>query len=931
MTESEQWWRVEQLYHSALERPPSDRKAFLADACERDVNLRERVEFLLAQSGTTSDLIDRQAWQAATELRYGQPILEPGIRFGPYEIVALLGHGGMGSVYRAIDTRLDRAVAIKFSAEQFSERFEREARAISALNHPNICTLHDVGANFLVMELVDGETLAKRVERTGPLPVKEALDISLQVADALDVAHSKGVVHCDLKPSNIIVTPEGRAKVLDFGLARAIREDEAEGNDRPGTAHAAQRSVADQILGTPAYMSPEQARGDCIDARTDLWSFGCLLYELLSGKRAFRGETNSEIITAISERDPDWQALPRGMPRSVRGLLQKCLEKDRACRPHDIRVARIPIENAARPSPRLPALALAAASIALLLVVVLAAWILHGRDTKPDQTFHPIPLTTYLGSQDWPSFSPDGNQVAFSWDGEEQGNSDIYVKSIGPDSPLRLTRSLVNNTNPAWSPDGRWIAFLRGTRPGRSTMVLVPPTGGSERVVAEVASPGPSVQSLTWSPDSKWMVVFDQPAGQAGGLWLLSIDGRQPRRLTSVAGGSAPLDRAPAFASDGSSLAFVRRVANNSEDLYLLPLGADLWPAAEPQQITRAKQAVSGLAWAEDRRGLIYSTGPPGNENLWRTSIFGVPYARRLTEQADILNLAISPRSHRLVFAQSRREMDIYRADLSGEDSEVRSIPLIASSRLDRYPQYSPDGRRIAFVSLRSGDWQLWTCDSDGTNTIQITSFDRGEVAFPAWSPDGQKIGFISTAEGSSQAYVVNAAGGKPQKRADLGSDASGWIWSRDGRWIVFFCSGSGEGSQLCRVPAEGGHAEQLTHLGATGWTVGESLETALLYFIRPGGIWTVSIDGSNERQLFRFDVDPGWIDVGRSGIYFVSKSTHTKDGDLMFYRFPNGPLAKVAGIQTRYGFSLSPDRRYVTYTKMTSTGSDLMLIDKFY
>src|SRR5579872_5016109 len=931
MMDSERWQRVEQLFHSALERAPNDRKAFLANACDRDADLQQHVEILLAQSGPTEALLDKRAWRAATDLTYNRAILETGVRLGPYEIAGLLGHGGMGTVYRATDTRLDRAVAIKVSAEQFSTRFEREARAVSALNHPNICTLHDVGPNFLVMELVEGETLAERIERRGPLPVKEALEISLQIANALELAHSKGIVHCDLKPSNIKVTPEGRVKVLDFGLARAIRDAHTEGNDSTESEGTTQVSVAGQVWGTPAYMSPERAHGDPIDARVDIWSFGCVLYELLSGRRVFQGETNCEIITAISECDPDWQALPRGIPRRVRGLLQKCLEKDRACRPRDIRVVLIPIENAARPSPRLPAFALAAASAALLLMVALGAWFLRGRDTRSDQALHPIPLTTYLGTQDWPSFSPDGNRVAFSWDGEEQGNFDVYVKSIGSGPPLRVTRSLLNNTNPAWSPDGRWIAFLRATLPGRSTVVLVPPTGGSERVVREVASPGPSVQSLTWSPDGKSLVVFDQPAGQAGGLWLLSLDGRELQRLTSVVGGSAPLDRAPAFASDGSSLAFVRRVANNSEDLYLLPLGVGLRPTAKPRQITRANQAISGLAWAADRRGLIFSSGPPGNENLWRTSISGAPSTRRLSEQADILSLAISPHSHRLAFAQSRREMDIYRADLSGKAGEVRSLPLIASSRLDRYPQYSPDGKKIAFVSLRSGDWQLWTCDRDGTNAIQITSFERGEVAFPTWSPDGQQIGFTSNAEGSYQAYVINASGGKPRKRGDLGTDVSGWKWSRDGRWIIFLCSGLGEASQLCRVPAEGGHAEQLTRLGATGWIVGESPETRLLYFIRQGGVWSVSIEGSNERQLFKFDVDPGWLEIGRLGIYFVSKSSHTKDGDLMFYPFPNGPVAKVAGIQARYGFSLSPGGRYVIYTKMTSTGSDLMLMDKFY
>jgi Tol biopolymer transport system component len=577
-------------------------------------------------------------------------------------------------------------------------------------------------------------------------------------------------------------------------------------------------------------------------------------------------------------------------------------------------------------------LARTAAFAASVVAVGLAVWFLRGKDSKPDQNLQPIPFTTYLGSQDWPSFSPDGSEIAFSWTGEKQDNFDVYIKPVGPGLPLRLTRDLVNNTNPMWSPDGRWIAFLRRTLPGRSTVVLIPPGGGPERMIAEVASPGPSVQSLTWSPDSKWVVVFDHPTGQAGGLWLLSIDRREIRRLTSVVEGSSPLDRAPAFAPDGRSLAFVRRVAYNAEDLYLLPLGADLRPAGEPRRITRGNQSTPSLAWAADQRSLIFSSGPAGGQSLWRASIFGIANPRRLTEQGDIINIAISPRSHRLIFAQSRREMDIYRAELSGKAGETRvSVPLITSSRWDRYPRYSPDGKKIAFVSLRSGNWQLWMCDRDSTNAIQITSFDRGEVAFPTWSPSGQEIGFISNAEGRNQAYVVNTSGGKLRKREYLGTDVTGWMWSRDGRWIVFLCSDSGKSAQVCRVPAEGGQIEQLTHLGATGWVIVESREKPLLYFIRHGGVWSVPLEGGQEQQLLKSDVDPGWLEATQSGIYFVSNSTYTKDGDLMCYRFPDGPVAKVAGIQTRYGFSVSPDGRDLIYTKMTSTGSDLMLVDRFY
>jgi len=213
-----------------------------------------------------------------------------------YEIVGLLGHGGMGIVYRAIDTRLDRAVAIKISAEQFSARFEREARAVSPLNHPNVCMLHDVGPNSLVMELIDGETLADRIERTGPLSVKAGLNTSAsRFAEALKAAHSKGVIHCDLKPSNIKITQKGRVKVLDFGLAGAIRSEQPEGSDRSWMPDQARASVAGPVLDTPAYMSPEQARGENIDARTDVWSFGCLLYEIFTGRHAFQGEASSEM------------------------------------------------------------------------------------------------------------------------------------------------------------------------------------------------------------------------------------------------------------------------------------------------------------------------------------------------------------------------------------------------------------------------------------------------------------------------------------------------------------------------------------------------------------------------------------------------------------------------------------------------------------
>ncbi|HLJ16676.1 MAG TPA: protein kinase [Bryobacteraceae bacterium] len=926
--EPDRWRHVEELYHSARGYEPEQRCAFLAEVCQGDEDLRRLIDDLLSQSSATGGLVAQPAWELVARSAQALDQIPVGTKLGPYEIVGILGEGGMGKVYRALDARLDRAVALKFSAEQFSARFEREARAISALNHPNICTLYDAGSNYLVMELVEGETLAQRIERIGPLPLEEALEIGLQIAQALEAAHAKKIVHRDLKPANVKITPEGRIKVLDFGLAKSIRSEPAGESVPSPPSLAACESVAGQVLGTPGYMSPEQARGEDVDTRTDVWAFGCLVYELLTGKRAFRGGTGEETFTAILEREPDWLVLPPATPKQIRDLLQRCLEKNSVHRLQEIHAARAAIEDAVKPRTRVLTWGRAVAIGALVAAAALAVWFLRERDVQPEQMIHAVPLTTYPGSQDWPSFSPDGNEVAFSWDGENQDNFDIYVKPIGSGPLRRLTRDPAADTAAAWSPDGNSIAFLRAWRPGKSAVVLVPPQGGAERVVGEVSRFEPMNEGLGWFPDSKWLIVFDRPPNEAPGLWLISPETGERRRLTTAPDeGATSGDFVPRVAPDGRMLAFRRLMARNSSDLFLLPISESMGPIGEPRRLTRDGQVIDGLAWSSDGRDLVFSSGEPGNLRLFQTRISGTA-RRRLTEQGEILNLAISPRSQRLVFAQSRREMDIYRVELSGKGAGAHSpVPLIASSRLERYPSYSPDGSKIAFVSLRSGNWQLWVANSDGSNAVQMTSFERGEVAFPAWSPDGRQIGFASNPDGRELAYSVAASGGKPRKLDALGTNVWSWKWSRDGRWILFLSS-HGAGQQLWRIPVAGGAPELLTPRGAA--TFAQSLDGKLIYYIRPGGIWCVPVEGGAEREVVKSDIEPGAIDVNRFGIYFNARSSVTRNGDLMFYRFPNGPVTKIAGVTTRYGLSASPDGRWLVYTKLTSTGSDLMLVDKF-
>ena len=606
-------------------------------------------------------------------------------------------------------------------------------------------------------------------------------------------------------------------------------------------------------------------------------------------------------------------------------------ENARESGPRNLAPLAVTGTTAAPPAPasRLRKSVLGALVASVMLLLVLAAWVLNGRYSPPDQMLRASPFTTYVGSQDWPSFSPDGSQVAFAWDGEKQDNFDIYVKRVGSAPSLRLTRDPAADTAPAWSPEGSSIAFLRASRPGKSAVVLISPLGGPERVVGEVARFEPMNHALSWTPDSKWLVVMDRPPAQAAGLWLLSVETGERRRLTTTPDEWAG-DFTPALSPDGRYLAFRRLVARNLFDLFLLPVRADIRPRAEPHRLTRDSQVIVGLAWAANGKEVIFSSGSPGNLSLFRMGTSGATPKRLPGPPGEILHLAVSPRSSRLVFAQSRREMDIYRIRLSSRGDEASdSIPLIASSRLERYPSYSPNGKKIAFVSLRSGNWQLWVADGDGQNPVQMTSFQRGEVAFPAWSADGKQIGFMSDAEGSQQAYAVDASGGKTRKLEALGVGVFALRWSRDGHWLFFGSNRSGS-QQVWRVPASGGELEQMTRQGAITGPLLESGDARLIYYARPGGVWSIPVGGGPERLAFAAEIDPGELDGNQHGIYFQANSNVSKNGDLMFYRFPNGPLTKIAGVEMRYGLSLSPDGRHLVYTKMTSTGSDLMLAENF-
>ena len=578
--------------------------------------------------------------------------LPAGTRFGPFEIVTLIGAGGMGEVYRARDTRLDRDVALKVLPTDLTSdrdriaRFEREAKTLASLNHPHIAHVYGLedgastgapagSASALVMELVDGEDLSQRVAR-GPMPVADVLAVAQQIADAIGSAHDSGIIHRDLKPSNIRVAPNGTVKVLDFGLAKALGSGSAGSGSGPTTTDAG--TIQGTILGTAAYMSPEQARGQAVDGRTDIWAFGCVLYEMLTGGRAFAGATASDTIAKILEREPDWGALPSSTPPSLRRLLTRCLDKDSRRRLHALADARFEIDEAVIESRSiatrhgLPTAAIGRRSIVVAAVVV-AALLFAGarwRFYTPARTAPPPArvtfLTSYPGVEATPTFSPDGRQVAFSWDGENGDNEDIYVVIVGSDSPHRITSDAARDVSPAWKPDGSQIAFAR-LDGSRAIIFVVGPLGDSEQKLAEFparAAPreprGVTDPFLSWSPDGRWLVVSRVTPEDQNDIFLLAPDGSERRVLLPAKPGASYT--AAAFSPSMDALAFVE-----SGHIGIV----DLDPASPADIRPPARRVTSYLGYI----------GGLGVDGRWervvvRAGRIRLPYARHLVARRSV-------------------------------------------------------------------------------------------------------------------------------------------------------------------------------------------------------------------------------------------------------------------------------------------------------
>jgi len=825
--------QIQELYLSAQERDPGTRSEFLAQSCGNDHDLRSEVESLLAQN--IGQVLERPALELAAELLADGPLLAPGAQIGAYRIESLLGEGGMGTVYKGRDLRLGRLVAIKVCKEQFSARFEQEARAIASLNHPNICTLYDVGPNYLVMELVEGPTLASRMEH-GPIALNECLGIAQQIADAMGAAHERGIVHRDLKPNNIHLKSDGMVKVLDFGLAKLN-----------GTLPSAPNpSNSGTILGTASYMSPEQARGEVVDKRTDIWAFGVILWEMLTGRRLFDGKTASDILAAVVRDDPDLTQVPP----QARSLLRRCLQKDPRHRLRDIGDAMWALEeNAVATETRRRR---GFWAVPALIVAVLAAVAFVGLWEPREQ---PRLITTSIvppenlafdfdTGMNPPALSPDGRQIVVGAQ-YPNGQSQLWVRRLDSLTATPLNGT-VDGRFPFWSPDGRSVGFFAG---GKLKRVDV--AGGPAQVLADAPSP----RGGSWSLEG--VIVFAPNLN--GPLYQVSASGGTPAPATVLDGDNDFSHNFPYFLPDGRHFVFadyrqpgmpevtLRIGAVRSKELktigpansgavyaggYLLYLRGDALTAQrfDPTRLETAAEAaplvehVKRINILGEQAG-VFSVSGGGLLAFATAAEFDrqqLTWFDRNGQQAGALGSEGS--YHSVELSPDRKNAVVTRdGNIWIQDAARGLATRLTFNVLDIFGIWSPDGKYTAYQSDREGHYDLYRKAADGSRTEELLFTDSAIKVPTSWSPDGRFLLFFRLDPKTQRDLWLLPVGqgqltGSRKPMLWLGTpyNESFAKFSPDGRWIAYQSDESGRNEIFAaKFPGPGGK-RQFSSAGGT-------------------------------------------------------------------------------------------------------------------
>ena len=861
--------------------------------------------------------------------------LSAGDKLGPYELAEMIGKGGMGEVYRAHDPRLRRDVAIKVSAQQFSERFEREARAVAALNHPNICTLFDVGPNYLVMELVEGPTLAERIKE-GAMPLEEAMVVARQITAALEAAHEKGITHRDLKPGNVKIKPDGLVKVLDFGLAKVAptATSSGVGDESPTLSMVSMAATkAGVILGTAAYMSPEQARGKTdIDKRADVWAFGVVLYEMLTAERLFRGEDLTEVLASVVKEQPDVS----GAPREVRRLIVRCLAKDPAKRLRDIGDVWELLESGTESPAQAESLPhtsklpwVAAAVLGVGVVAFAALWL-----NPAPQEFQAVqfsisepPETNFTNTIGAMAPSPDGRFIVFGATAPGGGNTPrLWLRPLNSQE-ARLLPGTEGGNFPFWSPDSKSLAF-RSQTDGKLKRIEI--TGGAPLVLSDVTE---SAVTTTGTWNHNGTILYGGPGGlhrvpASGGVAILITKVNAERKETGHG--------YPQFLPDGKRfLYFVASGDSNVQGVYAASLDQ---PEQATQILRTGNKAVYSpprgdapgyLLWMQDQTLLAQRFDPD------KLQVEGDPasVAQEVTLNSnDPVRAAYWADGGVLVYRSG--EAALAKAPVIWMSADGK--PLGDALPADSVGPFklSPDGQRLAIarrVGLAAFDIWLWEFARGGVFT-RLT-FDEGRDNVPIWSPDGRQVAFNSDREGSIfQIYRKDASGAGQEERLTEGPNWKAPLdWSRDGKYLLYRERAPKTDQDVWALPLEGDRkpipiaqtpfVENTGQISPDGkWVAYSSNESGRgEVYVRAspwaegaaGGRWQVSNDGGAE---------PKWSADGRRIFY------ETGDGKIIAATVRTGS----AGFQTdtpRELFKAGHDAGQLHSFDVTGDGQKFVLL----
>lgn len=808
----ERWQQIEEIFHEALQRDPAQRDGYLRQACGRDAALRGEIAGLLAHHEQSAGF-EPWAAAAAAQLIDAPASLQPSQSLGPYRIESFIAAGGMGEVYRATDTRLNREVAIKVCGERFSDRFEREARLVASMNHPNICQLYDVGPNYLVMELVVGPTLADRINQSA-LPLQESLPIARQIAEGLEAAHEKGRIHRDLKPANIKITPEGVVKLLDFGLAKAAEETATPGDPAGSPTVTISATRPGIILGTASYMSPEQAAGKPVDKRSDIWSFGVVLYEMLTGQRAYEAGDMSGTLAAVLTRDVDWKALPADVPPRLLALLRDCLVRDPKQRLRDIGDARrvldqiiagvpepaagIPsVQSQTRPSSA-RALPWGVAAVALAGAAALA--FVHSRETPPTQQrirFHVrAPEKSLIAAF---ALSPDGRYLAFAtgdpFTGMQGATSKLWLRPIDSIDARAVPGTEGTSVLPDqffWSPDSEFIGFV--TQNGKLKKVSV--NGGPPQTLSDVTP----ITRGAWGKD--------------GIILLVRSPGLPIQRVPAIGGALVDVTKKsdgqswsqPQFLPDGRHfLCYVTGVNAEANGIYVASLEDDKQGRRLLPDSTVARYVPSGVP---GRSGYLLFV----RERTLMAQPFDadtVTLKGQMFQVAEPVGGFSVSQNGALVYTGGS---PMFRQELLWVERSGRQLGVVAAAAQYRSVRLSPDEKSIAFDRNEGGNSDVWALDLVRGVPSRITS-DPMPDRLPIWSPDGRRI-LWSRRSGNSDTMdlYINAANGtgRDEKLITMGSTyGSASDWSRDSKFVLYTRPGDMTGQDLWMAPQSTGASSE--------------------------------------------------------------------------------------------------------------------------